>query len=249
MNEVKVYCSKCGQLFDAECEQRHYSASGFCLAQGLCYDCQSKTREQWRQNSGLGAKFLSCRFANSSKTENPLVFRKLLNYAESASENKLNGKSLVLWSDSYGTGKTHFAANIVNHIIDNCASGYLGQMRDMTPALFATGTGVMGDIRASYDDREKENEAIIIKRLVGIPMLILDDIGKYQVENQNFMQRIYFSIIDGRYSNKLPIVVTSNLSPNKMVQHIGEACVDRLLEVAEFIQLSEHSYRQGAKKK
>ena len=243
MIEAKVYCSKCGKEFNAECEQKHYLADGFCLAQGLCSDCQVRTREQWKRKSGLGVKFSQCRFDNSSKAENPTVFKKLLGYANRTVKDELDGASLVLWSDNYGTGKTHLAANIINHIIEHWPSGYLGGIRDTTPALFTTGIGILSDIRASYDDKGMENESVIIKRLTTVPMLVLDDIGKYQVENQNFMQRIYYSIIDGRYSNKLPIIVTSNLSPNKMGQHMGEACVDRLSEVAEFIKLLGESYR------
>ena len=246
MIKAKIYCSQCGRLFEDECQERHYLSDGMCVVQGLCPECQVKTREQWRKKSGLGAKFLSCRFKNSDN-KNPSIFKKILNYANCATSNEFDGKSLVLWSDGYGTGKTHFAANIINYIIDNWPVGYLGNLRESTPVLFTTGAGILGDIRASYDDREKENEDKTIKRLTSVPVLVLDDIGKYQVENQNFMQRIYFSIIDGRYSSKLPIIVTSNLSPNKMVSHIGEACVDRLSEVAEFIQLSGQSYRQKGK--
>ena len=64
------------------------------------------------------------------------------------------------------------------------------------------------------------------------------------------MQRVLFSIIDGRYKAMRPMVVTANLSPEGLKLYLGgggdEASFDRLWEMVKgkFIKIEGESYRR-----
>ena len=96
-----------------------------------------------------------------------------------------------------------------------------------------------------------EDENDVMKEMVETPLLVLDDIGKVERSDPRFVQRVLFGIIDGRYGNDLPIVLTSNLDPRRLEKYLGgagsnEASMDRLIEMAgqDFIKMVGESYRR-----
>ena len=111
-------------------------------------------------------------------------------------------------------------------------------------------------IRATFNHIEKqETEEGIYKLLTTIPLLIVDDVGKEEVSDSRFVQRVWFSVINGRYDNMLPIVITANLNPDKIAYHLGgsrnnEASFDRLYEMVGgvFWENEGKSYRREANK-
>jgi DNA replication protein DnaC len=103
---------------------------------------------------------------------------------------------LVLLGD-YGCGKTHLAAAIGNFVIT------LG-----VPTLFLTVPDLLDSLRAAYggsgDSFDARFEAV---RTAGL--LILDDFGTQNATP--WAQEKLFQIVNYRYINRLPLVVTSNL--------------------------------------
>jgi len=110
-------------------------------------------------------------------------------------------------------------------------------------------------IRATFNHTvNKETEQDIYKLLTTIPLLVVDDIGKEEVSDPRFVQRVWFSVINGRYDNMLPIVITANLTPDEIAYHLGgsrnnEASFDRLYEMVGgvFWENEGKSYRREVK--
>jgi DNA replication protein DnaC len=119
-----------------------------------------------------------------------LAFNQAQQFARS-----LNG--WLLLQGGYGCGKTHLAAAIANFAVD------LG-----VPTLFITVPDLLDTLRFAYSDPEEtfENRFEEIRRST---LLILDDFGTQNATP--WAQEKLFQIINYRYINHLPLVVTTNL--------------------------------------
>jgi DNA replication protein DnaC len=98
---------------------------------------------------------------------------------------------------SYGSGKTHLAAAITNE------SASLG-----VPALFITVPDLLDQLRFAYNSPETtfEERFEAVRRA---PLLVLDDFGTQNATE--WAEEKLFQILNFRYTNRLPLVVTTNL--------------------------------------
>lgn len=133
-----------------------------------------------------------------------------------------------------GVGKTHLAAAAARSLIN--AGGSLHWMSG--PTLFARLSAGLGT-----DDREQ-----ITKILTGNTPLVLDDLDKtrpteYGAEN-------VFLAIDGRTSNDVPLLVTTNLSLAELAtrwpEPYGEAIASRLAGYCEIVKMTGPDRRVAA---
>jgi DNA replication protein DnaC len=67
-------------------------------------------------------------------------------------------------------------------------------------------------------------------------LLVIDDIGA-EKPSEWTQERVY-SVIDHRYANCLPLIVTSNLPPSKLGGQIGERAASRLAEMCEVVAMT-----------
>ena len=102
----------------------------------------------------------------------------------------------LLMLGRYGCGKTHLAAAIANHAIEAGVSTLFLTVPDLLDWLRYAYAG--GDM--SFEERFEE--------IREIPLLILDDFGTHNATP--WAQEKIYQIINHRYINQLPTVVTSN---------------------------------------
>lgn len=97
----------------------------------------------------------------------------------------------------FGCGKTHLAASIAN---ESVANG--------TPTLFITVPDLLDSLRFTFNDQSIsfENRFNEIRQA---PLLILDDFGTQSVTE--WAKEKLFQILNFRYINNLPTVITTNL--------------------------------------
>ena len=130
--------------------------------------------------------------------------------------------ALLLWSEGYGTGKTHLAAGIAAALrVDGWR---------VTTWLEPD---ILSRIRSSYGHNGNENmtEYHIIREAVDASLLIIDDLGRAHCGNDpNWYQEKLFRVINARYQRG-PLVVTTNLRPENLPQRIGGAAMSRLWEM------------------
>ncbi|MEV0259508.1 ATP-binding protein [Streptomyces sp. NPDC050732] len=108
-----------------------------------------------------------------------------------------HGPSLLLWG-STGAGKTHQA---------------FGAIR----ALTAAGCGVhwhattAADLYADLRPRVGVDPEHMLRRIMRIPLLLLDDLGA--AKPSEWTEEITFRLINWRCQNRLPTIFTSNMPP------------------------------------
>jgi DNA replication protein DnaC len=132
-----------------------------------------------------------------------------LNQAQQFSHN-LNGW-LVL-QGGYGCGKTHLAAAIANFAVS------LG-----VPTLFITVPDLLDSLRFAYQSTETTFEQRF-EQIRQAPLLVLDDFGTQNATE--WAQEKLFQIINYRYINRLPLVITTNLEEVDIEERIGSRLQD-----------------------
>lgn len=106
----------------------------------------------------------------------------------------LNG--WLLLQGGYGCGKTHLAAAVANFVVE------MG-----IPTLFVTAPDLLDLLRFSFNDPETTFEQRF-KDFREVRLLVLDDFGTHNATP--WAQEKFFQILNHRYINKLPLVITTN---------------------------------------
>lgn len=249
-----IPCSECGKEFNAQIVKL-FGVPDRPLST-LCYDCraikraelerQEKAQQelkvkalklQWLRNSGIPSKFLNESLDTfedrSGNTANRLNICR--EYADNFGSLRATGyKSLILLSaGAWGVGKSHLACGIARAIIEKWLP-----LSTQSPVYYITEPTMLRRIRATYNRDNSESEEQVFEHLINVPLLIVDDVGKEEVSDPRFVQRVWFSVINGRYENELPVVITANLTAEGMMTHLGgsrgnEATFDRLFEMIQ----------------
>lgn len=129
----------------------------------------------------------------------------------------------------YGCGKTHLAAAIANE----CVS--LG-----VPTLFLTVPDLLDSLRVTFDDEDVTFEERF-EQIRQAPLLILDDFGTHSATE--WAREKLYQIVNHRYINRLPTVVTTNLA----MEEIEGRMRSRLLDAGQVTQVLIHGpdYRRA----
>lgn len=107
-----------------------------------------------------------------------------------------NRQGWLLLMGKYGCGKTHLAAAIANQGIE-----------DGVETLFLTVPDLLDWLRSAYANNEMSFEERF-EEIREMPLLILDDFGTQNATE--WAQEKIFQILNHRYVNQLPTVITSN---------------------------------------
>ena len=134
----------------------------------------------------------------------------------------------LLLEGGYGCGKTHLAAAIANFSVNNGM-----------PTLFITVPDLLDSLRFSYDDPEITFEQRF-DDIRNSGLLILDDFGTQNATP--WAQEKLFQIINYRYINKLPTVITTNLMLDEIEARIRSRLQDE--SFVNHLKISAPDYRR-----
>jgi DNA replication protein DnaC len=149
-----------------------------------------------------------------------MAFNRARHYAQN-----LNGWFLL--QGGYGCGKTHIAAGIANFAVE------MG-----VPTLFLTVPDLLDTLRFSYSSEDTTFEERF-EEIRNATLLVLDDFG---TENATgWAQEKLFQIINYRYINRLPMIITSNLSLNEIDERIRSRLRDP--ELVSIVNILAPDYR------
>ena len=140
-----------------------------------------------------------------------------------------------------GTGKTKLAAIIANE-----------RARAGKAVLFASVPDLMDDIRSSFKDGTTSEAVQAVKNT---PFLVLDDLGAEKMTE--WVGEQLFCIVNHRYNDQLPTVVTSNYSPTQIIRHMatvdrggnviddmqGQRIMSRIYEMCERVEIRGADWR------
>ena len=147
-----------------------------------------------------------------------MAYNQARHYAQS-----LNG--WLLLQGGYGCGKTHLAAAVANYAVG------MG-----VPTLFLTVPDLLDTLRFAYNDADTTFEARF-EEIRNARLLILDDFGTQNATG--WAQEKLFQIINYRYINKLPTVVTTNLLLDEIEARIRSRLSDPDLVTQSRIMASD----------
>jgi len=197
---------------------------------------QAKIEKLFKQ-SKLGERFKNRTFENFQVfDDNKIIFETAQKYAIEFEKYKTEGIGLN-FNGSFGSGKTHLAAAIANYLITKG-----------TPVIFGTVISLLGKLKESYD--RDESEAEILDLYGTVDLLILDDLGKERV-NEWVLEKLYH-IINERYENNLPLVITTNYDIDDLTQRFttknneenAKAISSRLWEMCRGQEMNFEDYRK-----
>lgn len=157
-------------------------------------------------------------------------------------------KSLYLWSENPGTGKTTTAVALMNEFI---MSNYLGNLRfyrDKTPPQLPAMFFDLNAIQRTYnlasqaDDKERIKEVTAkFDKAAKVPFLVLDDVG-IRSATEAFKGMLH-DIINYRATNSLPTIYTSNVSLDEFIRLYDARVYDRARDKCAEIHFQGESKR------
>ena len=123
------------------------------------------------------------------------------------------GKGLLLYG-GVGTGKTYIACMIANALIDKGC-----------PVLVTNFARVLSTLQGTFDKQE------YLDSLNHFKLLVIDDLGVER--DTGYAKELVYNIIDSRYRAGLPMIITTNLSMQKLATEAeiaNKRVYDRILE-------------------
>jgi len=257
-----MQCKKCDKPFESPEFANDKMTKFLRLASPFCTECRAIIRTEresvarderqlavqiqqtkWLGVSGIPPKYIRSTFQDFDKVNYGNAYETAKAYAESFDYGNMRGKpSIYLYSSTLGVGKTYLATSIAHAIIDNWDGGdWSGEYDVACPVLFISEHDFLLRVRASFNHRyqeKAETEDEIYKMMIGIPLLILDDIGKEETDKRDddstsskFVRRAYWEVIDGRYQADLPMVITANYGTRNIKNFLGAPSTERIIEM------------------
>ncbi len=133
----------------------------------------------------------------------------------------------LLLIGGYGCGKTHLAAAIANFAVS------MG-----VPTLFLTVPDLLDLLRFSFDSEDTTFEERF-NEIRSAALLVLDDFGTQNATA--WAQEKLFQIVNYRYINKLPLVVTTNVPLDEIEPRIRSRLADP--ELVSAVRIISPDYR------
>lgn len=238
----------------------------------ICPCQEAKVQAERTMNAVKGAEIIRANMLKNSgllkkwygKTFDNFIPQKGQRYAyEEAlyfTTNYRSGKGLIMCGTA-GCGKTHLAAAIANRIIGNITpviqdsewTGLMGRIvntrvEHITPVRFVNTIDFLSQVRATFNSIASyggiEQSADIIGRYKTSDVLILDDMG---TENMSeWVREVMFEVINYRYGEEMPLVVTTNKTPDELKKDYGSRIYDRIREMCVFAAIDTPTQRLTA---
>lgn len=237
-----IYCSKCrtarqkriafaGKMIEPRC---------MCACQTAAYEQQEQERKhrefldrvEKNRSVGLTDPVLRKHTFENDLGYNPKQMGMAKQFVRHWDEFKKDSMGLLLWGP-VGTGKSFIAGCIANALLDQ---GVPVMMTNFARLLNKLTDMYAGDRNAYIDSFNS------------FPLLIIDDLGVER--NSEFAREQVFSVIDSRYRSQLPMIVTTNLTPEQMrnPEDIARARIyDRVLERCTPIRVDGQNIRKQNK--
>ena len=237
-----IYCSKCrtarqkriafaGKMIEPRC---------MCACQTAAYEQQEQERKhrefldrvEKNRSVGLTDPVLRKHTFENDLGYNPKQMEMAKRFVQHWAEFKKDSMGLLLWGP-VGTGKSFIAGCIANALLDQ---GVPVMMTNFARLLNKLTDMYAGDRNAYIDSFNS------------FPLLIIDDLGVER--NSESAREQVFSVIDSRYRSQLPLIVTTNLTPEQMrnPEDLARARIyDRVLERCTPIRIDSQNIRKQNK--
>ena len=169
------------------------------------------------------------------------MYQSLKDYSERF-VNSEERKGLILTGNN-GVGKTHLACSIANELIKNGI-----------PIIYGTLINLLAELKSTYDNDNNISEMEIIKLYEKVDLLVIDDLGKEKPSEWGLEK--LFTIINSRYENNLPVIITTNYNQNSLLERLSlngeietaKSIISRLYEMCYLVKIDDIDHRIKKKK-
>lgn len=174
--------------------------------------------------------------------------------SDNEKENEKNG---IILKGNRGSGKTFIACAIINEynkkhplnesaiekIIKELDNGFINSLDASvgSPCKIIKEDDLIR-LYGKYDFRTDVTPLDEFKK--ARKLLVIDDSGTSSADLKK-TQSAYFNIIDYRYSNKLPTVITTNMNNAELKNYLGDRTYDRLNACCFSINLTSEESRRS----
>jgi DNA replication protein DnaC len=141
----------------------------------------------------------------------------------------------ILMTGGYGTGKTHLATAICNHLRIHQVS-----------CLFCTVPDLFDEMYSSSFLQQQE----LLNQASSTTLLVLDDLDKLHVRAETdgaFQKKKLFSILNRRYMRRAATIITAN-EQGELSRWLDDATISRLSERLTLMKMHGVDYRQRGKR-
>ena len=177
------------------------------------------------KSSAITEEFQKMSFKNFSTDDlHPVVAEmksKANQYYRAFDEIKGFRQNSIMLIGQAGSGKTHLLTAVSNYLMH----------AKQVPVLYFPYKDGMNDIAANNFERKSE----IMERMKEVDVLFIDDLFKPiggKVDVKPWQAEIIFEVVNYRYLNNKPMLISSELSLDEML-YIDEALTSRLFEMAQ----------------
>jgi DNA replication protein DnaC len=176
--------------------------------------------------SGLGKRFAGRKFETFNVTaETQEAYDACVAFCDTFSE---DSKGIRL-TGNYGCGKTHLTASIIHRLAEQGIGG-----------VFVVVPELLRAIRKGYSSPNEDADKLV-RLTEEAPLLVLDDLGAEKPSD--WVREQLYVIINRRYENMLPTIVTTNCTTAELVERLGERTVSRLIEMTDAYKITADDYR------
>lgn len=237
-----LHCGICGKP-----KQYHLHSISVNMTVPVMCDCEKKAsaeekreiQEQekaikirdLRKSSMMATKFYNASFSDYKvRSGNERAYKVAVSYVQRFPEMAKQNQGLLFYG-SVGTGKSFTAACIANALIEKQLS-----------VIMTSFVKILQDIQAN-----SFYEADIMRALSNASLLILDDLGAER--STDYAQEIVYNVVDSRIRANRPMIITTNLRLDSMMNTEDmrySRIYDRVLECCYPVELSGQSFRKEA---
>ena len=184
---------------------------------------------RWSKHE-IGKRFQNSSFENFQQDDkNKLVFNYIKMFSDTFGSFLERGTGYVIMGNP-GNGKTHLAVSVMKALTEK---GY--------SVAFVNASSLIGKFK-EYESFSKQETLDDFVRFLTVPdLLILDDLGANRWSD--LTKDYIYKVIDARYKEMKPILVTTNIAEKDLVSQLSERITDRLKGACSFIQIKSKSMR------
>lgn len=263
------FCSVCGRekehkfikyanieaYIECECEKRQREEKE---ASDLKY---AKETARWLRNrsSHLSSTGQKAFFETMKRDEyNDKAIRAAKYLLKQLLDKTAEEKRGIIYQGNRGSGKTFISSAVINeynarlsineiHIRNILRERKNGLRKEEYSAIHSQAKFITEmDLYALYYDNfnycKADSPINEFKKCKSV--LVIDDVGSSNYDRAR-IHAMYLNIIDYRYSENLPVIVTTNLNKRELCDYLGDRAFDRLRAYSYFIDLTSPESRRG----
>ena len=252
LKKISIHkCSICGKEY-TEKKEILFNGQEFIYYYPNC-DCEKK-REKFLakkekgielknkirriKNCGIPKRFKSKSFSKFDKKLDPKSFKICLDYAKNIKEHLEKGTGLFI-TGNVGTGKTHLVVAIIDYIARMFKRDFRSRI------IFISAIDLLSKIKFSFDRKFKTDKTTeeVVDRFKNCSLLIIDDLGAEKLTD--WVQEMFYSIIDYRYKELKSTIITTNLTDIEIKEKLSERLISRIYEMCKGVKVIGKDYRIG----